>query len=277
MPNISPIEQTSRNAIDLIATIDEIKSLEFIKSDFETEAEYFDRVSQLYSEYDARRYEFELGCSHKEENFSGGPQAALTSYDVNREVLTLNLARPQNNLVPMQRGSDVELNWHYYSFIEVTKTEPEYSAYTASNSFGREVEVVKVESEQKGVALLFDGVRVFEAMREVSGSSNPAERMPLIEFPLSRDVAEAVFSTCRVVFDIQSAFNDIWPIYRYNFISQSEDIRSMLFAKKTEVTPTIARPAHIIEERFGIPVYLLSVSVTDESGDVLYRKEFNGQ
>jgi len=179
--------------------------------------------------------------------------------------------------VPIQRGSDVELNWHYYSFVEVTKTEPEYSAYTASNAFGREVEVVKVESEQNGVALLFDGLRVFEAMREVRRSSNPAERMPLIEFPLSRDVAEAVFSTCRVVFDIQSAFNDIWPIYRYNFIGQSEDNRSMLFAKKTELTPTIATPAHIVEERFGIPVYLLSVSVVDESGDVLYRKELNGQ
>jgi len=81
IPKISPSEQTAGSATDLIATIDELKSLEFIKSDFETETEYFDRVSQLYSEYDARRYEFELECSHKEENFSSGPQAALTSYE----------------------------------------------------------------------------------------------------------------------------------------------------------------------------------------------------
>jgi len=273
---LSPKQQTVRSASELITTISEIDSLSFSKGEYEKESKFMDRMKGLYDKYDGHRFIVPIKC-----DLPIGEGKKLVTYNAELERAILQFPDMDIEGVILKQGNKITFPDYKYSFIPVAEPSSRTSTYTASNAFGKEVEVTKVERNRTGLAVLTAGTRLFKGPTEFWSTDAWMKSLPKplkITFPLSRDIARQNLEGCIVNLDVQVQYSGIWPIYKQQsqfYKQQSKEYGLiMLFVNKVELDPTISRPVELKTEDKGIPVDLLGISIVSPSGSQLLSKKF---
>lgn len=269
---LSPKQQNIRSVGEFKTTVSEIDSLKFSKGEFEKESEFMARMKGLYDKYDGRRFVIAVQC-----DLPIGDDKKLVNYNVETERATLRFPDMDIEGVTLKQGNKITFPDYKYSFIPVAEPKTRTSTYTASNAFGKEVGVTKVERDRTGLAVLTAGTRLFKGPTEFWSTDAWMKSLPKpleITFPLTRDTARKNLDGCIVNLDVQIQYSDIWKYHKQQFISTKEYARTMLFVNKLELDPTISRPVDLRTEDKGIPVDLLSISIVSSSGSQMLSKKF---
>jgi len=230
---------------------------------------FYEGIKGLYDKYDGHRFIVPIKC-----DLPIGEGKKLVTYNAELERAILQFPDMDIEGVILKQGNKITFPDYKYSFIPVAEPSSRTSTYTASNAFGKEVEVTKVERNRTGLAVLTAGTRLFKGPTEFWSTDAWMKSLPKplkITFPLSRDIARQNLEGCIVNLDVQVQYSGIWPIYK----QQSKEYGLiMLFVNKVELDPTISRPVELKTEDKGIPVDLLGISIVSPSGSQLLSKKF---
>jgi len=261
---LTPLEARNRNAEELNNTIAEIQSMHLVKDNFEKSDEFLERIRLLYDKYNGRRYEFSVSCDYVSGKYE---RTKLVTYDVESESVRVSL--PDMEIESVWLEKEKTFRYMYYSFLPTQKANRITDTYSGSNSFGKKVEVLDVEESFIGVALLTSGTKLFKNNTEFWNTSAYMKSLPKpIEARerLARDEARSGLNDCKVVFEVEAAFNDVYPYHQYPFIHAQRS--SMLFTENDETKPTISDPYHTVRNQSAMPVKLLSINISAASDRV---------
>lgn len=273
--NQPPRENASRSAAELAKTIKEIMGISLVQDKFETNTEYINRVKSLFLQYDGRRYEVTESCH---EEYGRWERRRLVDYDVASSSLVLTL--PDMDAETMQVDNRRTYRELYSSFIAVGEPEQSVGKYIASNSFGNRREVVKLREQKTGVAILTEGLKFYKTVSDswsFDSYMNSKPKPKQFKMSMHRDIARNVIDSCKVVFDVESVFGDIYP-YQMRTIRDTgnQPMRSILFRRLSEYTePKMDNPYDIERWRYEMPVRLLAVKIMSRDGEsLLFNKNF---
>jgi hypothetical protein len=267
-----PKQQTIRGVPELLATIAEIRGLDFSKGEYEKEEEFLARMASYYQKYDGRRFLVPVSC-----DIAIDDKKKLVSYDVESETATLKFPDMDIEGVVLKQGEKITFPDYRYSFIPASEPEIHTSTYTASNAFGREVGVTKLERNRIGLAVLTAGTKLFKGSTEFWSTDAWIRSLPKpleITFPIPREIARTSLEGCVVNLDVQAQYDGIWHFHKQQFIFHREHARRMLFVSSMAFDPTISRPVELKTKDEGLPVDLLGLSVISPSGQQLLQKKF---
>lgn len=265
-----PKQQAISGLVELLATISDIRSLDFSKEKYETESEFLSRIKTHYERYDGRRFVVPVRCSLAIED---GKE--LLSYNVEIETATLRFPEMNIEGIVLKQGTTITFPDLRYSFIPTTEPKTHTSTYSASNAFGRTIEVIKQERDRVGLAILTAGTQLFKGPTEFRNVDAWMRSLPKpleISFPIPRDVARSSLDGCIVNLDVQVQYAGIWQSHQQQFVSRQEHARTMLFVHTTKRNPTIASPVDLRTRDEGLPVDLLGFSVVSPNGKQLLSK-----
>ena len=256
-----PKENISRSEVELADTIREIMALSLVQDKFEKNDEYLKRVGSLFLQYDGRRYELIENCNEVYGRFE---HKKLVDYDVENESLILTF--PDMDSESMRVDDINTFRELYSSFIQVGESKKNVSEYRANNAFGNEIEVTVLREEGIGVAILSEGIRFYKGISESWSYDSYANSRPKpkqFKVPMSRDKARSALKDCRVVFDVQSVFKDMYPYQMRSILGASnQPMRSILLTQLVDhAKPTMAEPYDIEHMNYKMPVILLGVKI----------------